>query len=236
MMALLRYLYALPYATVDSEDVEEACLHPHALVYIVAEKYQATRLRYEAYKNMVTIIGTWGIDHYSFVDFPAAFRTIFTATLPTNKARALMLQVCIAGLPQLRENDDFESLLLDFPDLGVEIIKHSHLAGDWLCPDGPDCDGLPTCFSCVETKEEYTEPLEPSFAHKHRDQEKWPCPSCGSLITPKCLMCEGVIRWTFRGRTREFERYNRSPQVSSGDLVAKSWKVDIGGGGNRDGQ
>lgn len=209
MMVSLRYLYTLPYATVDSKDARQASLHPHALVYVVAEKYQITRLRDEAYKNMESIVGFRGVDDYSFVDFPAALRTIFTATLPTNKARALMVQVYIAELPRLRENDDFESLLLSLPDLGVETIKHSHLVGDWLCTAGPDCEGLPSCFSCVAATEECTEPLEPSFTRKHRDQEKWLCPSCGDLIIPRCSMCEGIIKWSLRDRTREFNRYNR---------------------------
>jgi hypothetical protein len=211
MMVLLRYLYALPYVAVERDYFEDAYLHPHALVYVVAEKYQILRLRDEAYKNMETIVGSYAIPSYSFVDFPAALRTIFTATLPTNKARALMVHVCVAGLSKLRENEDFASLLLELPDLFVEILTHIDLAGEWLCPDGPECDGLPTCFSCVAAKEEYTEPLEPSFTHKHHDQEKWLCPSCGELITPKCGMCEGIIKWSPRRRSREFFRYNRSP-------------------------
>jgi len=207
MMVLLRYLYALPYAAVDEEDVREARLHPHALVYVVAEKYQIARLRDEAYANILTIVGPWGVPSYRFVDFHAALRTIYTSTLPSNKVRALMVQVCIS---KLRENDDFASLLLELPDFGVEIIKHVDLAGDWICSDGHGCDGLPTCFSCVAPNGEYTPPLEQSFTHKHLDQEEWVCPSCGMLMAPQCSMCEGPIKWSVRRRTREFAYYNRS--------------------------
>jgi hypothetical protein len=207
MMMLLRYLYALPYTTVDPEDVKEACLQPHALVYIVAEKYQIRRLRDEAYTNMEIIVGSLNRDDYSFGDFSLALRTILSATMPDSDARVLMMQVCIGMLPMLRKDEGFLSLLADLPDLAVDIIKHIDLAGDWQCDKGQKCGGLPACANPVDPKPLCTEPFERSFSLKYRGQPKWPCPTCRAVAIPVCSNCGGSIEWLSRIPTRDFRYY-----------------------------
>jgi hypothetical protein len=199
MMVLLRYLYALPYTAVESADVGEALLHPHALVYVVAEKYQIPRLREEAYEKMYAML-------HPSEDFPAALRTIFTGTMPTSDARTLMIQACIAELGKLREIDGFLSLLLTLPDLGMEIIRHVDLTGDWLCESGRSCLGLPICSNCAALNPCYEpEPFEQSFAQKYRGHDRWPCPTCGIHGSPACSDCGQAIVWSTRGPTRGFQ-------------------------------
>jgi hypothetical protein len=208
MVVLLRYLYALPYTAVHPKDVKKSCLQTHVLVYVVAEKYQVSRLQNEAYSNIKTIAGPIGVTDYSFKDFSVTLRTVFTATTPNNKVRALIMQACIAKLQKLSEDESFVSLLLELPDLGVGIIKHTDLTGDWLCADGHKCGGLPTCSTCAEKQTGFIEPFEQPFSQNYRSQEEWPCPSCGSLAAPTCSDCGGDIKWSSRRPTRE-SRYPR---------------------------
>jgi hypothetical protein len=207
MMMLLRYLYALPYITVEPDEVKGAFLQPHALVYIVAEKYQIRRLRDEAYTNMENIVDPHNSDDYKIADFSLALQTILSATMPDSDVRVLMMQACIAMLPKLREDEGFLSLLADLPDLAVDIIEHIDLAGDWQCDEGQTCGGLPTCANPVDPKPLCSEPFERSFSLKYRGQPKWPCPTCGAVAIPVCSNCGGSIEWLSRIPTRDFRYY-----------------------------
>ena len=207
MMVLLRYLYALPYTAIEPEDVREACLQHHALVYVLAEKYQIRRLRDEAYQNIEVVVGPRHSSDHNFADFPAALRTILAATMSDDDLRILMMQVCIAMLPKLREREDFVSLMNDLPDLAVEIVKHTDLSGDWLCEGGEKCGGLPMCSNCSDQGELLTAPFEQSVSQEYRGLKEWPCPTCGKITVPICSDCHGDIEWLSRRPTREARYY-----------------------------
>lgn len=86
MTALVRYLYDLPYA----DDTEGWCtrLQPHALVYVVADKYQIESLKTEVCDNMKAIIGDrLNLERSASdrVDFLGAVRTMVSCTRPQDK-------------------------------------------------------------------------------------------------------------------------------------------------------
>jgi hypothetical protein len=203
MMLLLRYLYGLPYPAVRPADVKKSCLQLHTLVYVAAEKYQVTRLKNEAYANIKAIAGPTGVNEYDFADFTVTLRAIFTGTMPDSPVRILIMQACVAKLQRLNEDARFVSLLLELPDLGVAIIKHDGLTGDWLCLDGHKCGGLPGCYNCAKAKGGFPEPFEQSLLEKYRRQGKLPCPVCKISAAPVCSDCRGGIKWSSRLPTRE---------------------------------
>ena len=202
MMVLLGYLYALPYPTIQPVDVKKSSLQLHTMVYVAAEKYQVLRLRNEAYANIKAMTGPTGVNDYNFADFTVTLRTIFTGTPPNSPVRTLIMQACVAKLHDLNKDASFTSLLLELPDLGVAIIKHDGLTGDWLCVDGHKCGGLPGCSNCAKAKAGFPEPFEQSFLEKYRSQEKLLCPVCKSLAPPICSDCRGSILWSSRLPTR----------------------------------
>jgi hypothetical protein len=191
MMVLLRYLYGLPYIQYTDDEFDEFCLQSRAQVYVVAKKYQISRLRSEAYTNMEHILGPLETKSYGFVNFPAALKTIFTVTTPESEARVLIMQACIAGLHILREDDGFVSLLLELPDLGVEIIKHLDLQckprRKWSCKGcRGESRGVPSCAYCVSIGGETPRPFEEFYSMKQRSQTEWTCPNCLTVAPPCC--------------------------------------------------
>ena len=100
---------------------------------------------------------------------------------------------------------------LNYGALAVEIIKHPNLAGDWECDGkkytiyGPrECEGVPSCSTCCADKimRADQEQYEQSFAHKHRNEKEWTCPTCGITAPPECLGCKKSIRWVTKKLTR----------------------------------
>jgi hypothetical protein len=123
MMALMRYIYGLPYAQVASEDM--TALQYLALVSMTAEKYQMFDLNEEACEDIGSIIDP---QTYRTEDFLGALRTALTdVRMQCSPVRARMISGCVAGLCALKTNAGFLSMLREFPDLGVEIIGHQDL-------------------------------------------------------------------------------------------------------------
>jgi hypothetical protein len=159
MMALLRYLYGIPYPLIDPEADDfhhfdepcGSCLQDHALVLVVAEKYQITTLHMDTYKNMAKTIG---LPNCSFDNFTVTLRTILTSTSKDSLTRVIMMDACFAGLQEFRERKDFISLLVALPDLGIEIIKNADFKieplGKWVYEEEMECGDTskPGCREC----------------------------------------------------------------------------------------
>jgi hypothetical protein len=197
MMVLLRYLYGIPYPTTDpsDEDFSQASLQDHAQVFVVAEKYQISKLRRDY---------TLDFDDFACEDFALSLRAILAGTTLENTARKLMMKVCIAELRHLRFNDAFLALLPESPELAVEIIKHPYLElehpGKWHCYGWDrfegDSGGVPMCGLCGYN-DEFAEarPFEKSFAWQRRKQDIWSCPYCLQDVQPLCSACHYQISW-----------------------------------------
>ena len=123
MMALLRYIYGLPYTPVASKEMRP--LQFHALVSMTAAKYQVHDLQEEVCEHMQCIIDS---QTYRTEDFLEALRAVITdAKMQGSPVRARMISACVAGLRALKTNAGFLSMLREFPDLGIEIIGHQDL-------------------------------------------------------------------------------------------------------------
>jgi hypothetical protein len=205
MVVLLRYLYGVPYAGDEPDSHEDSSLRQNALVYVAAEKYQIRQLRDEAYEKMESNMGDLfhrgapGDD--KFADFSDALRTIFGATMPDSEARGFMVQASIAMLHRLREDDRFLSYLADLPELAMDIVKHNDLNGNWLCENGGNCGGLPSCPNHGPT---FDGPNRRSFSQDCHQQMEWLCVWCGKVAKPICSECGGSIKWEYRSVAREF--------------------------------
>ena len=220
MIVMLQYLYGIDYENIWADHIQDPYLLYHARVYVVAEKYQVPRLKDEAYENFESVLGPnpRGSEYgkrpllgYDFIDFPVAFHEILAGTKPDSKVRPLMMHACTSALDKLKDNPNFYTLLEDHPDLAVEIIKHPNLAGDWECDGkkytiyGPrECEGVPSCSTCCADKimRADQEQYEQSFAHRHRNEKEWTCPTCGITAPPECLGCKESIRWVTKKLTR----------------------------------
>jgi hypothetical protein len=195
VMVLLRYLYGIPYPT-------KASLQEHAQMFVVAEKYQISRLREEAFDEMEASLEESELScTFDYEGFVLALRTIFTATTPNNTARKLLMSVCITDLNNMRHHDAFTALLAAVPELAVKIINHPDLKwespGKWIC-DGfqkyGDCGGVPMCRLCGSDVHG-PRPFEQSFSWRHRSQYVWLCPDCSVEMRPCCSICNSDIRW-----------------------------------------
>jgi hypothetical protein len=94
MMALLRYIYGLPYTQVASEEMRP--LQHHALVSMTAEKYQVHDLQEEICEDMRSIIDS---QTYRTKDFLGVLRTVLTdVKMQGSPVRARMISGCVAGL------------------------------------------------------------------------------------------------------------------------------------------
>jgi hypothetical protein len=136
MIVMLGYLYGIDYENIWDDHIRDPCLVSHAGVYVVAEKYQAPKLKEEAYENFLRILGPkpryyeYGkrpLREYNFIDFPVALHMIHAGTKPGSKVRPLMMHACTASLDKLEAIPNFWTLLNELPDLAVEIIKHQAL-------------------------------------------------------------------------------------------------------------
>lgn len=195
MIVLLRYLYGISYPT-------KASLQDHAQVFVVAEKYQISRLREEAFDEMESSLEDSELScTFDYEGFVLALRTIFTATTPNNTARNLVMSVCITDLNNMRNHDAFTTLLAAVPELAVEIVKHPDLKwdspGKWICDgfqDHGDCGGVPMCRLCGSDVHG-PRPFEQSFSWRHRSQYLWLCPDCSVEMPPCCSICNSGIHW-----------------------------------------
>jgi hypothetical protein len=107
MMALLRYIYGLPYAQAAREEMRP--LQHHTLVSITAEKYQVHDLQEEICEDMRSIIDS---QTYRTEDFLGAVRTVLiNVKMQGSPIRARMISGCVAGLRGLKTNAGFLSML-----------------------------------------------------------------------------------------------------------------------------
>jgi hypothetical protein len=192
MMALLAHIYGQPYSHPDGGDP----LHKQALLFVAAEKYQLSELQEDTCGRIKKGIET---QSYKIQDFYKAAQTIFSATKPDSISRAPIVQECIGQLQDLRDDDDFVSLLQDAPDLGIAIIKHPDLKceslGEWVCDGDSGCGGLPCCSDCRAYGR--LTPFEASFLKTHLSNGSswWRCPSCSRMVLAQCSNCRGRIAW-----------------------------------------
>jgi hypothetical protein len=122
MMAMLRHMYGLPYSRLVDRNFR--LLQHHALVFVLAGKYQYQVLEVEACDIVRSLLDSRSC---SLEDFFQAIRVIFAATSRSETATALLLAACVADLRLLKQNAGFLLLLREFPDLGFEILAHQDL-------------------------------------------------------------------------------------------------------------
>jgi hypothetical protein len=131
MVALLRHIYDLPYDELLAH--HGSLLRPHAMVYVVADKYQIKGLQVAVNNKMKRIIKSYKdlkqktagpiID-----DFLEALRIIITGTTVNDElARKVMVEACIMNLRHLQQRPALALLLSESADLGAAIITHDDL-------------------------------------------------------------------------------------------------------------
>lgn len=172
MLALLRFIYDLPY----DEDSEDARLRPYAMTYVVADEYQVKGLRLATSNKMKHIVDSPTLlegddSEASIHDFLDALTIIVTSTTTQDKhARKVMVEACTLNLQLVNQNPALLSLLRESIDLGGEIISHPDLecglAGDWVCAG--DCE-----VKCTVICNGFSEPFGKEFSRRNRDEERW---------------------------------------------------------------
>ena len=203
MFALLRFLYDLPYAE-DATDEWVTSLEPHALVYVVADKYQLEPLQEAVAENMRAIITSkaythkmgylrWCDSFESASDFFGALKTMLEVTTKRDTgARKVLMDFLIQNIDFFRKQDDLLSLLKEWPEFAIEIISHADLEseaeGFWMCTDENCATNIPSCSKC-------NFPFEPHFLRRYRYDEMWQCPPCKSIDQPSCVDCRTKITW-----------------------------------------
>jgi hypothetical protein len=191
MVALLRHIYELPYDTMLKDQCDR--LQPHAMVYVVAEKYQVDGLKRAISQRMNSIIES----HLDIRDFVKAYRTIAESTTRHDAhARKMMVGKCITRLHHLHRDAEFISLLREHADLGVDMIEHQDLPRAFpeerVCAGTCNDTSMPVCYDCGEF-------FSDAFASKHRYTETWGCEECEYQAAPVCTKCGEYVVWQRRG-------------------------------------
>ena len=203
MLALLRFLYGLPY---DAEAKSKwlISLQPHAEVYVVADKYQIAPLKEAVAENMRQIVTAKTYTHKmgylrhcdSFKnsdDFYGALQVILEVTTKQDThARQVLIDFLIQNIDFFRKQYEFISLLKEYPELAIEIISHEDLEseaeGYWMC-HGEDCGtNIPSCSNCKFVFNAY-------FLRRYRYDDLWECPVCKSFHQAACTDCRAQISW-----------------------------------------
>jgi hypothetical protein len=192
MVALLRYIYDLPYDV--SSELPWVRLEPLAMIYVVADKTQVDGLKQAVSKRMKSYLEDHAFDEGDFIN---ALKTIITGTTPHDiYVWKMMVNACVVNLRYLRGIAEFTSLLREHADLGADIIGHSNLEcglpGDWLC--GKHCEEgcriwCPRCGTFYSRMS----------ACDNHEMEVWSCESCGIEDAPACAMCGKTVAWRRRG-------------------------------------
>ncbi|KAK6438509.1 hypothetical protein LTR95_005293 [Oleoguttula sp. CCFEE 5521] len=126
VVAMLRYLYGLPYLPANEAEVS---LLPHAQVYVVAEKYGLPDLQAAIFERVnVGGVSPWGIGWSSFnSDLGDSLRVVFTQTPATdNLLRPALANLCAVRLHSWSSGETsvvFRSLLMDAPDLAIDVLS-----------------------------------------------------------------------------------------------------------------
>jgi hypothetical protein len=201
MVALLRYIYDLPYDEIFGD--RRTLLQPNAMVYVVAEKYQIEGLKLAVSRKMERLIQDALGDSTSksgTEDFLDALRIIVTGTHPSDQlARKVMVEGCILNLQHLQQQPAFTSLLRESADLGADILSHKDLEcglqGSWICSTScmmEEKDRRAVCGHCKRS-------LSREFAWEHREFGEWECPRCENYAEPECYACNMVLEWVRGG-------------------------------------
>lgn len=191
---MLRFIYGLPYTSEEGKRHDEGSLVPHALVYVVAEKYQMPQLKDAAHDALLSIF----VRGPEPKDLVTALRIIFAGTLDTDDgARPLRVKYCVSQPSSLWKTNDFNMLLNDCAELGAAMFAHAELGhGSWGCTNGfgghLESSRLEKamCASCfVPFHELDTEPP--------RGTTYWECRSCGNFGRPICGYenCGRALQW-----------------------------------------
>ena len=204
MVALLRYIYGLPYHECFGD--QRGQLQPHAEAYVVAEKYQVHGLRLVISKNLRHMIhserdlrkeGDEETNH-QIAEFMEALKIIVAGTpaYDNNHGRNVMVEACVLNLRLLHQTPEFLSLLRESSDLGADIIGHQHLEcglpGDWVCEGNCDDRLTVECGRCATR-------IEDLSAVENRYNLFWLCEGCGSACKPMCVGCSEPVKWKRRG-------------------------------------
>lgn len=128
IVALLRYLYGVPYAAEQAKSSNASTLFPHALVYMTAEKYQVKALQTESCDVMSNVLGLEKYKEQHTIDrtdLLAALRTVLAGTPSSDtRARKLLVNHCVQHLRQHFKSGNFKELVAKLPELGAELIVH----------------------------------------------------------------------------------------------------------------
>ena len=190
MIVLLRYLYDLPYDDLTKDP--KTSLHSLAQAYVVADKYQAVRLRDEIHHQIEKHDQCRDLTDHD--DFFNALDVIVTGTTPqVVGAHATMIDVCVTHINSLSSQAAFSSFLQEHGEVGAEIINHNNLSltlqGDWYCDCDARVEALPRCYWCFQSFPNH-------YLRDYHNEEKWTCPHCGQIAPPYCMMCEADVKWT----------------------------------------
>jgi hypothetical protein len=122
MLAMIRFLYGLPYEADEPHWHDDKTMLPHAQVYTVAEKYELENLKVQVHKNMVKLIRVSG-DKPDQTDLIETIRQIIETTPDTDTmARSLVIDHYVHWLPQLSQQSEFIALLEEHGKLGAAVI------------------------------------------------------------------------------------------------------------------
>lgn len=203
MLALLRFLYDLPYnAEANSKWVSS--LQPHASVYVVADKYQLDSLKEAVANNMQKILTSktytnnlghlrWCDSFKNAGDFFGTLNTILEVTTTQDtQAREVLICFIIHNINFFRKQDKLLSLFKDYPELAVQLISDPDLEveaeGTWMCVEDSCVSSVPGCTKCNLV-------FEPQFLRRHRYDEQWQCLVCKVVDQASCVECKSKISW-----------------------------------------
>lgn len=203
MLALLRFLYDLPYDA-EANGKWTASLQPHVSVYVVADKYQLEPLKAAVAENMRKIIASkrythevgylrWCESFKNSDDFFSALQTILEITTTSDTyALKVLVDFLVQNFDFFRKRNELLSMFKDHPELAVQLFSHpdleSEAEGFWMCFSDDCSTNVPTCGNCKV-------PFEPYFMRRYRYDDQWECPSCKSIDQPTCLDCKAIITW-----------------------------------------
>ena len=141
MVALLRYIYGLPYGELLTDG--DTLLRSYAVIYIVADKYQVKGLKLAVSNSMKREISSWDIfgnhnlESFTRDSLEALSIVINGTTFSDQLARKVMVEGCVMNMRHLQQQPALISLLRSSADLGAEIIGHKNLEcglpGAWVC-------------------------------------------------------------------------------------------------------
>lgn len=226
MLALLRFLYGLPYDA-EANGKWVSSLELHASVYVVANKYQLGPLQEAVAKNMRKIITSKTytnkvgyLQHCDTFknsdDFFGALEVILEVTTTGDTlARKVLLDFLIQNIDFFRKQKEFQSLIADRPELAVELITHpdleSEAEGFWMC-FAEDCGiNIPSCGSCKFL-------FESHFLRRYRHDDLWECPVCKFVGKPHCVDCREEITWVPDSACKQAEQESGNGEQNDMDL------------------